>query len=215
MSESTDPLAWGTPGGGRLAVGTLGPAAEGATDLRGDLPCAAMCGEVPEGAPGVPSAGLSADPRCGRSARLMQAAWPPYPCRSGLPRALIRICGPSTLSRGRAHPRRSPGRGTDCADSAPTSQSSIAAIFSAIVISADYSGADPGATPSQPGAQPASAADRACEQQCQALSHGERPDPPVEGGRPRSGDGALLCPAQFPGAPEPLAAHNLIGINSN
>ncbi len=26
---------------------------------------------------------------------------------------------------------------------------------------------------------------------------------PVEGGRPRSGDGALLRPAQFPGAPAP------------
>src|SRR5467141_5369556 len=43
--------------------------------------------------------------------------------------------------------------------------------------------------------------------------HGERPDPAVEGGRPRSRDGALLCPAQFPGAPAPLAAHDLIGIN--
>src|SRR5262252_1071178 len=66
----------------------------------------------------------------------------------------------------------------------------------------------------QPGAAPAAAADRACQQQRQALSHCERPDPPVEGGRPRSRDGALLCPAQFPGAPEPLAAHDLIGINS-
>src|SRR5262249_24069256 len=45
--------------------------------------------------------------------------------------------------------------------------------------------------------------------------HGERPDAPVEGGRPRSGDGALLRPAQFPGTPKPLAAYNLIGINSN
>ncbi len=47
------------------------------------------------------------------------------------------------------------------------------------------------------------------------MSHCERPDPPVEGGRPRSGDGALLRPAQFPGAPEPLVTHDLIGINSN
>src|SRR5215510_6202813 len=75
-------------------------------------------------------------------------------------------------------------------------------------------GAAPGATTGQPGAPPAAAADRACQQQRQALSHGERPDPPVERGRPRSGDGALLCPAQFPGAPEPLAAHDLIGMNS-
>src|SRR5262247_1961812 len=75
-------------------------------------------------------------------------------------------------------------------------------------------GADPGATPGQPGAPPAAAAERACQQQCQALSHCERPDPLVEGGRPRSRDGALLCPAQFPGAPAPLAAHDLIGINS-
>src|SRR4029434_10786428 len=74
--------------------------------------------------------------------------------------------------------------------------------------------ADPGATPGQPGAPPA-AADRACQQQRQALSHCERPDPPVEGGRPRSRDGALLCLAQFPGASEPLAAHDLIGINSD
>src|SRR5215475_12421178 len=76
-------------------------------------------------------------------------------------------------------------------------------------------GADPGATSDQPSAPPAAAADRACQQQCEALSHCERPDPAVEGGRPRSRDGALLCPAQFPGAPAPLAAHDLIGINSN
>src|SRR4029434_7215106 len=57
--------------------------------------------------------------------------------------------------------------------------------------------------------------DRACTQQCESLSHCERRDPPVEGRRPRSRDGALLCPAQFPGAPAPLAAHDLIGINSN
>src|SRR5262249_41342062 len=65
------------------------------------------------------------------------------------------------------------------------------------------------------GAPPASAADRACQQQCEALSHRERPDPPVEAGCPRSGDGALLCPAQFPGAPEPLVTYDLIGINSD
>ena len=75
-------------------------------------------------------------------------------------------------------------------------------------------GADPGAATGQPGAPPASAADRACQQQRQALSHRERPDPPVEGGRPRSGDGTLLCPAQLPGAPDPVAANGLIGINS-
>src|SRR6266851_8998586 len=43
----------------------------------------------------------------------------------------------------------------------------------------------------------------------------ERPDPPVEGGRPRFGDGTLLCSTQLPGAPDPLAADDLIGINSN
>src|SRR5262249_38120953 len=32
---------------------------------------------------------------------------------------------------------------------------------------------------------------------------------------PCSGDGARLCPAQFPGAPKPLVTHGLIGINSN
>ncbi len=38
-------------------------------------------------------------------------------------------------------------------------------------------------------------ADRACQQQCHALSHRQRPDPPVEGGRPRCRDGTLLRPA--------------------
>ena len=36
-------------------------------------------------------------------------------------------------------------------------------------------------TTGQPGPAPPPAADRACQQQCQALSHRERPDPPVEG----------------------------------
>ena len=36
----------------------------------------------------------------------------------------------------------------------------------------------------------------------------------MERGRARSRDGALLCPAQFPGAPEPLVTYDLIGINS-
>ena len=48
----------------------------------------------------------------------------------------------------------------------------------------------------------------------QALSHRERPHPPVEGGGPRPGDGALLRPAQLPSTLEPLAAYDLIGINS-
>src|SRR5262245_18264419 len=76
-------------------------------------------------------------------------------------------------------------------------------------------GADPGAPTGQPGTPPAAAADRACHQQRQALSYYERPAPPVEGGRPRSRDGTLLRPAQCPGTPKPLAAHNLIGINSS
>jgi transposase len=50
---------------------------------------------------------------------------------------------------------------------------------------------------------------------CQVLSYRERPDAPVEGGRPRSGDRTLLCPAQLPGAPHALATNGLIGINSN
>src|SRR2546429_6890173 len=45
-------------------------------------------------------------------------------------------------------------------------------------------------------------------------SYRQRPDPPVEGGRPRSGDGTVLCPAQPPGASHTLAANGLIGINS-
>src|SRR5262249_44226673 len=76
-------------------------------------------------------------------------------------------------------------------------------------------GADSGARPGQPDAPPAAAPDRACQQQRQALPHCERPDPLVEGGYPRSRDGALLRPAQFPGALDPMAANNLIGINSN
>src|SRR6516165_10529423 len=48
---------------------------------------------------------------------------------------------------------------------------------------------------------------------CPALPHRDGPAPPVEGGRPRSGDGTLLCPAQLPGALDPVAAHALIGIN--
>src|SRR6266446_8551113 len=75
-------------------------------------------------------------------------------------------------------------------------------------------GADVGAARGEPGAQPASAADRACQQQCEALSHRERPHPPMEGGRLRSGDGDLLCPAQLPGTLDPVAANDLIGINS-
>ena len=55
----------------------------------------------------------------------------------------------------------------------------------------------------------------ACQQQCQALSYRQRPHPPVEGGRPRSGDGTLLCAAQLPGARESVAANGLIEINSD
>src|SRR5215813_14905202 len=75
-------------------------------------------------------------------------------------------------------------------------------------------GAHPGARPGQPGAPPAATPDRACQQPCQALSHREGPDPPVEGGDPRSRDGTVLCPAQLSGAPESVAANDLIGINS-
>src|SRR5262245_61711323 len=56
---------------------------------------------------------------------------------------------------------------------------------------------------------------RARQQQCHAVSHRQRPEPPVEGGRPRCGDGTLRCPAQRPGAPAPLAVDGLIGINSH
>ena len=58
-------------------------------------------------------------------------------------------------------------------------------------------------------------ANQALHQQRQAVSDCERPDPPVEGGRPRSRDGTLLCPAQLPGTPDPMATDDLIGINSN
>src|SRR5712691_9163266 len=74
-------------------------------------------------------------------------------------------------------------------------------------------GAESGGVRGQPGAAPASAADRACQQQCEALSHRQRSDPPVEGGRTRSRDGHLLCPAPLPGAPHALATDGLIGIN--
>jgi len=36
----------------------------------------------------------------------------------------------------------------------------------------------------------------------------------VEGGRPRSGDGTLLCPAQLPDASGSLATNDVIGIKS-
>src|SRR5262245_20234442 len=71
-----------------------------------------------------------------------------------------------------------------------------------------------GAARGAPGAPPASAADRPCPEPCQAQSQRQRPKPPRKGGRACSRDGAVLCPAQFPGAPEPLAVHDLIGINS-
>src|SRR5256885_1263019 len=64
------------------------------------------------------------------------------------------------------------------------------------------------------GAPPAAAPDRACQQQCQALSDREGPHASVEGGCPRSGDGTLLRPAQLPGTFDPVAANNLIEINS-
>src|SRR6266571_2980013 len=74
---------------------------------------------------------------------------------------------------------------------------------------------DTGAATGQPGTAPPSAADRACQQQRQALSYRERPHPFVEAGCPRSGDGDLLCPPQLPGALDPVAANDLIGINSD
>src|SRR5207237_7809201 len=48
----------------------------------------------------------------------------------------------------------------------------------------------------------------------QALPHCQRPDPSVEGWRPGSRDGTVLCPAQLPGAPDPVATDDLTGINS-
>ena len=66
-------------------------------------------------------------------------------------------------------------------------------------------GADVGAAHSQSGASPPPAAARACPQPCEARSPRHRPDPPVEGGRARSRDGTLWCPAQHPGAPHTLA----------
>jgi len=57
--------------------------------------------------------------------------------------------------------------------------------------------------------EPPPAPDRAWQQQCQALSHRQRPHPLVEAGRPRFGDGTLLCPAQLPGALDPVAGNDL------
>src|SRR2546427_68001 len=76
-------------------------------------------------------------------------------------------------------------------------------------------GTHPGTATGQPGPAPPSAADRACQQERQALSYCERPDPAVEERCPRSRDGTLRCPAQFPGAPDALATDGLIGINLN
>src|SRR5207249_8873111 len=74
-------------------------------------------------------------------------------------------------------------------------------------------GTDPGAEAGQPGLAPPAAADRACQQQRQALPRRQRPDPAVERRGPRSREGTLLCPAQLPGAPDPMAIDDLIGIN--
>src|SRR5438876_799806 len=52
-----------------------------------------------------------------------------------------------------------------------------------------WPGAYLGGETGQSGAAPPPAADRACPQQCEALSHRERPHPPMEGGHPRSRDG--------------------------
>src|SRR4029453_12827847 len=76
-------------------------------------------------------------------------------------------------------------------------------------------GTHAGAARGEPSAAPAPTADRACQQQCQALSHRQRSAPFVEEGRPRSGDGNLLCLAQLPGASHALATNGLIGINSD
>src|SRR5215475_7551486 len=38
--------------------------------------------------------------------------------------------------------------------------------------------------------------------------------PPLEAGHPGARDGTVLCPAQLPGTLGPLAADDLIGINS-
>jgi hypothetical protein len=71
-----------------------------------------------------------------------------------------------------------------------------------------------GAAQSASSTHPTPTADRACQQPCHTLSHRQRPDPPVERGRPRSGHGTLLCPAQLPGTADSVAADGLIGINS-
>src|SRR5262249_11100929 len=54
-----------------------------------------------------------------------------------------------------------------------------------------------GAAHGEPGAPPASATRRPYAEQCEALSQHQRPKPPMEGGRPRSGTGHLLCPTSF------------------
>src|SRR5262245_66163195 len=51
-----------------------------------------------------------------------------------------------------------------------------------------------GAARGAPGAPPAAAADRPCPEPCQALSQRHRPQPPLKGGRPRSGARHLLGP---------------------
>jgi hypothetical protein len=53
------------------------------------------------------------------------------------------------------------------------------------------------------------AADRACQQSCEVLPHRQRPAAFVEAGHPRPGDGNLLCPAQLPGASDPMATYGL------
>jgi hypothetical protein len=80
---------------------------------------------------------------------------------------------------------------------------------------AAWRGTHTSAVQSESSAASASVAYRACPQQCQALSHRQRPPPPVARRRPRSGDGTLLCAAQRLGAPHTLATNNVSGRNAN
>ena len=87
--------------------------------------------------------------------------------------------------------------------------------FEALSLSRFVAGAHVGAAQGEPGAPPASAADRPYPEQCQALSQRHRPQPPLEGGRPRSGTGPLLCPPSCRVLPSPLAADDCIEINAS
>jgi len=117
-----------------------------------------------------------------RTTRCTMACWPMLPSRSSFSaRRLEAASMRSTLPTQRRIPcRRGVGYGRIWA--------SWRARFPRRNPHADAEttrpGSHPGGATGQPGPALSPVTDRACAQQCQALSHRQRPDPPLEAGRP-------------------------------